>query len=103
MNKLTTALQKEPNGTIRLTVTIPNSDIKKTWEDAMLSVLTNIELPGFRKGKAPRKLAEDKVDKEKLREEVLRKLLPIAYTEAIKTHDLKPIINPKIHVEKLED
>lgn len=103
MNKITAAMQKEPNGTIRLTVTIPNSDVKKTWEDALLGVLANSEFPGFRKGKAPRKLVEEKVDKEKLREEVLRHLLPIAYTDAIKTHAVKPIINPKIHVEKLED
>ena len=103
MNKNIAALQKEPNGTIRLTVTIPASDVKKTWEEVLADVVKNIEVPGFRKGKAPRNLVEGKVDKEKIREEVLKKLLPIAYTEAIKTHGIKPIINPKIHVEKLED
>lgn len=103
MNKITAAMQKEPNGTIRLTVTIPNVDVKKAWEQSLQEVLANSEFPGFRKGKAPRKLVEEKVDKEKLREEVLRHLLPITYTDAIKTHAVKPIINPKIHVEKLED
>ena len=96
-------MQKEPNGTIRLTITIPNSDVKKTWEEAMGGVVKNAEVQGFRKGKAPRNLVEGKVDKEKIREEVLKHLLPIAYTDAIKTHGIKPIINPKIHVEKLED
>ena len=103
MNKITTALQKETNGTIRLTITIPTSDVKKAWEEVLEELVKNTELPGFRKGKAPRNLIEEKVDKEKIREEALRKLLPIAYTEAIKTHNIKPIINPKIHVEKLED
>lgn len=103
MNSITAAMQKEPNGTIRLTITIPSSDVKKTWEEVLIGVVSNTQLPGFRKGKAPRKLVEEKVDKEKIREEVLKKLLPIAYTEAIKTHGIKPIINPKIHVEKLED
>lgn len=103
MNKNVTALQKEPNGTIRLTITIPAEDVKKTWEEVLQGVINNAEFPGFRKGKVPRKLVEKKADKEKIREEVLRKLLPIAYTQAIKTHGLKPIINPKIHVEKLED
>jgi len=100
---ITAAMQKEPNGTIRLTITIPSNDVKKTWEEVMEDVVNNAEVSGFRKGKAPRKLVEEKVDKEKIREEVLRHLLPIAYTQAIKTHDIKPIINPKIHVEKLED
>src|SRR3972149_11487068 len=104
MNKnVTTALQKEPNGTIRLTITIPAVDVKKTWEEVMLEVAKNAEVQGFRKGKAPRKLVEEKIDKEKIREEVLKKLLPIAYAEAIKTQGVKPIINPKIHVEKLEN
>jgi FKBP-type peptidyl-prolyl cis-trans isomerase (trigger factor) len=103
MNKNITSLQREPNGTIRLTVTIPNADIKKTWEEVMMEVVNNAEIQGFRKGKAPRKLVEEKADKEKIREEVLKKLLPIAYTEAVKTQGVKPIINPKIHIEKLED
>ena len=103
MNKITTALQKEPNGTIGITITIPFEDVKKTWAEVLDEVVKNAEVSGFRKGKAPKNLVEDKIDKEKIREEVLRHLLPIAYTEAIKTHNIKPIINPKIHVEKLED
>ncbi|MBF8249657.1 MAG: Trigger factor [Candidatus Levybacteria bacterium] len=103
MNKNITSLQREPNGTIRLTITIPNADVRKVWEEMILEVVKNAEVQGFRKGKAPRKLVEEKVDKEKIREEVLKKLLPIAYTDAVKTQGIKPIINPKIHVEKLED
>lgn len=100
---ITTALQKEPNGTIRLTITIPAGNVKKTWEEVLGEAVKNVEIQGFRRGKAPRKLAEEKVDKEKVREEVLKKLLPIAYAEAIRAHGIKPIINPKIHVEKLEE
>lgn len=103
MSKNITAIQKEPNGTIRLTITIPNADIKRTWEEVMAEIVKSAEIQGFRRGKAPRKLVEEKANKEKVREEVLKKLLPIAYTEAIKTQGIKPIINPKIHIEKLED
>ncbi len=103
MDKNITTLQKEPNGTIRLTITVPFSEIKKTWEEVISKIAANTEVQGFRKGKAPRKLVEEKVDQEKVREEVLKKILPIAYTEAVKTQGIKPIINPKIHVEKLED
>ena len=97
------AIQKLANGTIQLTITIPFDEVKKEWESAIDEVVKSAELSGFRKGKAPRNLVEEKIDKEKIREEVLRKLLPIAYTEAIKTHGIKPIINPKIHVERIDD
>ncbi len=96
-------MQKEPNGTIRLTITIPSEDVKKTWDEVMEEVVKNAEIQGFRKGKAPRKLVEEKTDREKIKEEVLKKLLPIAYTQAVKTQGIKPIINPKIHIEKLEN
>src|SRR3990167_5208159 len=101
-NSITAAMKKEPNGTIALTVTIPFEEVKKTWSQVMEDVAKNAEMPGFRKGKAPKKLVEKNVDREKIREEVLKKLLPIAYTQAIKTHNIKPIINPKIHIEKME-
>jgi len=101
--KITSAMQREENGTIRLTITIPTMDVKKTWEEVIVEAVNNAEIQGFRKGKAPRKLVEEKLNKEKIREEVLRKLLPIAYTQAIKTQGIRPIINPKIHIEKIDD
>jgi len=47
-SNITSALQKEPNGTIRLTITIPYSDVKKTWEEVMSDVVKNAEIQGFR-------------------------------------------------------
>lgn len=97
------ALEKQPDGTIKLTITIPTDDVKKTWAQVIENAVKTAEVAGFRKGKAPRNLVEEKIDIEKVREEVLKKLLPKFYTDAIQEHNLKPIINPKIHVEKLED
>lgn len=99
---MTSALQKLDDGTIKLTITIPAELVKKTREEVILDLAKNAKLAGFRKGKAPKKLVEEKLDKQEIREEVLKKLLPSAYLEAIKQHNLKPIINPKIHVQKLE-
>lgn len=100
---MTAALNRKPDGTIELTVTIPHDLVQKTWDGVMKAAVENAEISGFRKGKAPQKLVEEKIDKEKIREEVLKILLPQAYTQAVKTHSLRPIMNPKIHVQKLED
>ena len=97
------AIQRQEDGTIRLTVTVPSETVKKTWDEVVDEVAKEMELPGFRKGKAPRHLAEEKIDKEKVREDVLKKVLPKFYIQAIQEHKLTPIINPKVHVEKLED
>lgn len=100
---MTAALQKLDDGTIKLTITIPAPVVKKTQEEVVSELVKNAKLAGFRKGKAPKKLVEEKLDKQEVQEEVLKKLLPSAYLEAIKQHNLKPIINPKVHVDRIED
>ena len=95
------AIQRQEDGTIRLTVTVPSETVKKTWDEVVDEVAKEMELPGFRKGKAPRHLAEEKIDKEKVREDVLKKVLPKFYIQAIQEHKLTPIINPKVHIEKM--
>ena len=96
-------IEKQEDGTIILNITIPSKIIKDTTEIVLEEVVKSANVAGFRKGKAPKKIVEGKVDKDKVKEEVLRKLLPQAYAQEIKKHDIKPIINPRIHVEILED
>ena len=97
------AIQKLEDGTITLTVTIPYEDVKKTREQVITSYAKSAQVPGFRKGKAPKKIVEEKIDEEKVKEEVLRKLLPEFYLQAINEQKVSPVIAPKIHVSKLED
>jgi len=96
-------IKKEEDGSIILTVTIPLSEVKKTESVIIDEYVKNAELPGFRKGKAPIKAVEKNLDKEKVKEEVLRKLLPQYYITAVTENKINPIMNPKIHVHKLED
>jgi len=95
-------LQKDSDGTIKLTITLPVADIKKAETEEIEKAVKNAILPGFREGKAPRELVEEKLDKEKIQGEILKKLLPQAYIKAVEEHKVKPIINPKIHVQKIE-
>lgn len=91
--------EKTPDGTIELRLTIPWDKIKITWNVIVEEMVKSTNLPGFRKGKAPKKLVEEKLDKVKIREEVVRNLLPPTYLLAVKTHNLKPVIDPRIHIE----
>ncbi len=100
MNSL---IKKHDDGTIELTVTIPSPLVKKEKEHVLEEHVKVAELPGFRKGMAPKDLVEKSLDLDHLREDILRKLLPETYLEALKEHKLNPILNPKLHVEKLEE
>lgn len=96
-------IEKSQDGTITLTITIPTDLVKTTFDEVLDDISKNASISGFRKGKAPKKLVKDKVDKEKAREEVLNKLLPQGYSKAINEHNIRPIMNPRIHVESLEE
>src|SRR3989344_5629978 len=96
-------LKRLDNGNIELTITIPSDRVVKTWDEVVDEYVKNTTLPGFRKGKAPRKMVEGKLSADTIQEETLKKLLPQGYVEAVKEHNLNPILNPKIHVEKIED
>lgn len=96
-------LTREQDGTIKLTITVPKADIQKATEDVVANAVKNADIKGFRKGKAPRKLVEETINQDKLREEVLRTVLPPLYMKAVQENNIRPIMNPKIHMEKLEE
>ena len=98
-----TAIKRDEDGTIQLTVTIPWELVKKTREEVIAQHVEQSEMPGFRKGKAPKKLVEENLNQDHLREDILKKLIPQGYVEALKEHKLNPVLNPKVHVEKLEE
>ena len=96
-------LERKDDGTLTLSVSIPWEKIKTTKEKVLDQAAQSAKMPGFRQGKAPKKLVEENVDHAKIREEVLKELLPNAYIEAVEEHKLKPILNPKVHVEKVDE
>ncbi len=101
MNKqIQSALEKQQDGTLKLSITIPKEEIKKTWDEIVAQMSAQAQVPGFRKGKAPKKIVEEKLDNDAVREEVLKKLLPKYYADAIQQHTLRPILNPKIAIAK---
>lgn len=91
-------ITREEDKTIKITVTLSWPEIKPIWEQVVEKMASAAKLPGFRAGKAPKKLIEEKLNKDTIREEVLREALPKAYFDAIQEHQIKPIVDPRIHV-----
>lgn len=96
-------LARQDDGTLTLTLTIAQEAVKKARTEVVKNMAAGAELPGFRKGKAPEKLVEEKLNQDQVREEILKNLLPQIYTDAVEEHKIRPIMNPKLHVEKIED
>ncbi len=92
-------IERGQDGTIELRITLYWKDIQAEWGKAVQAMAANVNLPGFRKGKAPVKLVEERLDKAKIKDEVIKHLLPPAYASAIRENNIKPIIDPQIHVD----
>jgi len=98
-----TSLNKLDDGSSEITITIPWKRIQIAYEKEIVKTVQSAEIKGFRKGKAPRNLVEDKLDKTKVYEEILKTLIPEVYVEALKEHSLKPIVSPQVSVISLEE
>jgi trigger factor len=97
------SIDRPSNGNIQLTITIPWEDVSKAYEEALAKVALETEIPGFRKGKAPKEKVEQALDKNKLYEEVLKKLIPLVFSKAVSEFELKPIISPRITLKKAKE
>lgn len=96
-------IKRLENGNIELTFTLPWEIIAKRREKLIDEAVANAEIPGFRKGKAPRKSVEDKLDKGQLLSKAVSAELPDAYTRTVDEQELKPVLYPKIQIQKGEE
>ena len=97
---MTSQIQRLGDGTIELLITIPWAEVAKTYEHVIEEMVQSAELPGFRKGKAPRAVVEEKLDKTKVYEEALKHIIPEAYGKAVEEQKIRPIIQPKIELKE---
>lgn len=98
-----TVLQRLAGNTIELTMTLPWNTIKSTYDKIYTQLLDQVEVAGFRRGKAPKELAAKQINPSKIYEEVIKEVLPKAYSDAIAEHKLQPIMHPNVEVLEAEE
>ncbi len=80
---------------------------KKTFDDAVMKVyrksVKNINVPGFRKGKAPKAIIEKMYGTGVFYEDAINDLLPAAYEEAAKESELEIVGNPEFDIVSIDD
>ncbi|MCV7151934.1 trigger factor [Mycolicibacterium pyrenivorans] len=88
---------------VRINVEVPFTELEPEIDKAFKQLAKQIRLPGFRPGKAPRKLLEARVGRGAVLEQVVNDALPGRYSEAVTAESLQPIGQPEIEITKLED
>ena len=93
--------KKEGNQGV-LSVTVPAEKFDNALDKAFKKVVKQINVPGFRKGKVPRQIFEQRFGVEALYQDAADIVLPEAYGEAIEETGIKPVDQPEIEVQQIE-
>lgn len=90
--------EKVENRQAFLSIEMEPAEVEQSLEECYRRLAKKANIPGFRKGKAPRKVLERHSNKESLMEEAFGDLIPKAYEKAVKEQKLKPIARPHIEI-----
>jgi trigger factor len=88
---------------VRLRIAVTAQEFDKAIDAAFRKIAREVRIPGFRPGKAPRRLLEARLGTEAAREEALRDALPEYYANAVIEHDVDVIAAPEIEITGGED
>jgi trigger factor len=88
---------------VKLTVEVSFDDLKPSMDKAYREIAQSVNIPGFRKGKVPPMVIDQRFGRGAIIQEALNDALPKFYGEAVAANDLNPLAQPEVEVTKLED
>ena len=88
---------------VKLKVEVPFADLKPNLDSAYKKIASQISIPGFRKGKVPAAIIDQRVGRPAVLEEAINDLVPRAYAEAVKENKIYPVGRPEVDVNEVVD
>ncbi len=95
-------VEKLEKNMAKLTIEVPAEDLENAMQKAYLKAKNRITIPGFRKGKAPRKMIEHMYGKGVFLEDAANALIPEHYSKALEECELEIVSQPEIDVTQAE-
>ena len=95
-------VEKLEKNMAKLTIEVPAEDLEKAMQNAYQKAKGRISIPGFRKGKVPRKLVEQMYGKGVFLEDAANALIPEHYSKALSECELEIVSRPEINVTQAE-
>ena len=88
---------------VRLTVEVPFEELKPSLDEAYKRIGAQVQIPGFRKGKVPSSLIDQRFGRGVVLEEAVNAYLPEAYNTAVREHEVRPLGQPEVDVTEFAD
>ncbi|MGW3682608.1 trigger factor [Streptomyces prasinus] len=88
---------------VRLTVEVPFEELKDSLDAAYKKINQQVTVKGFRKGKVPARVIDQRFGRGAVLEEAVNDALPKFYTEAVNEAELNPLGQPEVDITELKD
>ncbi|GGO17029.1 trigger factor [Microbispora bryophytorum] len=98
-----TAVEELSPTRVKLTVEVPFKELEPSLQAAYKKVAQQVRVPGFRPGKVPARIIEQRFGRAVVLEETLNDALPKLYGQAVDETEVFPVSQPEIEVTKIED
>lgn len=85
-----------------LTITLSPEELDGALDQAFQKVVKQVQVPGFRKGRVPRKIFEQRFGVESLYQDAIDIVLPGAYMNAVEETGIEPVAQPDVDLEQIE-
>ena len=96
-----TASEKLGPTRVKLTVEVPFDELKPAVEAATTKIADQVQIPGFRKGKVPSRLVEQRFGRPAILQEAVNDSLPDFYQKAASEAEIKPVGRPEVEVVEI--
>lgn len=88
---------------VKLTVEVPFDDLKPSLDAAYKRIATQVSIPGFRKGKVPQRIIDQRVGRAAVLDEALNEALGRAYEDAVREQAIVVLGQPDVDISQFED
>jgi len=88
---------------VKLSVEVPFDELKPSVDAAYKKIASQIAVPGFRKGKVPSMIIDQRVGRDTVLVEAVNEALPTLYMKALEDNDITPLSQPEMEMDTIED
>jgi trigger factor len=88
---------------VKLTIEVPFEELKPSLDKAYREVARQVRVPGFRPGKVPPRIIDQRIGRAAVLEQAVNDAVPELYTKAVTEQEVVPLGQPEVEITKLDD
>ena len=93
---MNTTIEKQENNIVKVDIEVPAKEAVTYYNNAAKRLSEYVNIPGFRKGKAPRNVVEQNIGEERIKHEALEAALPKIFSDVIKENNFDVVTQPYV-------